>query len=531
MTHDRHITLEPAMEALAAGDWPTARAEALAYLGAQPRSAQGFLTLATALVSQGDLDKTLLALGQSLGLDAGVASAYHLLGLVLQALGQPTLAERAFATVLQLDADHPHAVACRLACRGRAPEHPLSPLEAEAVERLLGLATPTVTACLIVRDEAKNLPGCLASLNGWVDEIVVVDTGSTDETVAIAESFGAKVGHFAWCDDFSAARNASLELATFDWILVIDADEQLQIDDHLVWRRALQRREFGGYVIHQRNLQDDGSVYNDAPVLRLFQRHEAIRFGGRLHEGVGDAITSLGWHTQTLAGARLVHTGYQTQVVQGQAKGERNLAIALRAAQEQPDDPFTLLQLARSHCFNHQPAAAVPVFERVMAMPGTADMPLVVWANLVTTMHEALLAVGRPLDAEAVLSKGLARIPGFPEFSFERGRVRFRLGKVDAAEADFKACLAAHGRTFELATRPGLTDVLPRQALAELAAARVLPVPERAGEAAGDVPMVPLEAATEAIRRGQWQTAKELLISHLTASPRSAAGFRALAMV
>ena len=69
---------------------------------------------------------------------------------------------------------------------------------------------PGVSACLIVRNEQQMLPECLASIRPWVEQICVLDTGSTDRTVAIAESFGATVGHFAWCDDFSAARNASV---------------------------------------------------------------------------------------------------------------------------------------------------------------------------------------------------------------------------------------------------------------------------------------------------------------------------------
>jgi glycosyltransferase involved in cell wall biosynthesis len=84
-----------------------------------------------------------------------------------------------------------------------------------------------ISACLIVKDEERHLDRCLSSLQGIVDEIVVVDTGSTDGTLEIAQSHGAVIGSFDWCDDFSAARNASLDLATGDWVLWIDADEAL----------------------------------------------------------------------------------------------------------------------------------------------------------------------------------------------------------------------------------------------------------------------------------------------------------------
>ena len=82
-----------------------------------------------------------------------------------------------------------------------------------------------ISACMIVKNEADNLAKTLPSLSQVVDEIIVVDTGSTDETVAVAEKYGAKVLHFTWCDDFSAARNYSLRYATGDWVMWTDADE------------------------------------------------------------------------------------------------------------------------------------------------------------------------------------------------------------------------------------------------------------------------------------------------------------------
>ena len=80
---------------------------------------------------------------------------------------------------------------------------------------------------MIVRDEASLLSECLASIQNVAQQIVVVDTGSNDDTVAIAKSFGAEVHHFEWIDDFAAARNESLRFATGDWILWLDADERL----------------------------------------------------------------------------------------------------------------------------------------------------------------------------------------------------------------------------------------------------------------------------------------------------------------
>ena len=86
------------------------------------------------------------------------------------------------------------------------------------------LASPSVSACMIVKNEADNLDRCLRSLKGAVDDIIVVDTGSTDETVSIAKRHHAQVLTFTWCDDFAAARNESIRHATSDWVLWLDAD-------------------------------------------------------------------------------------------------------------------------------------------------------------------------------------------------------------------------------------------------------------------------------------------------------------------
>ena len=80
---------------------------------------------------------------------------------------------------------------------------------------------------MIVKDEEESLPGCLESIQGLSDELIIVDTGSVDQTVAIAKSYGAQISHFDWVDDFSAARNASLDKATGDWILWVDADDRI----------------------------------------------------------------------------------------------------------------------------------------------------------------------------------------------------------------------------------------------------------------------------------------------------------------
>ena len=112
------------------------------------------------------------------------------------------------------------------------------------------MSSPLLSAAMIVRNEERHLPGCLASLEGVVDEIVVVDTGSTDGTVAIATSHGARVFHHPWADDFSTPRNVSLDHARGRWVLLIDADERLQPVDRALVAALLDGADEAAFLGH-----------------------------------------------------------------------------------------------------------------------------------------------------------------------------------------------------------------------------------------------------------------------------------------
>ena len=143
---------------------------------------------------------------------------------------------------------------------GAVTAHPGSHDEAAAAS-----IRPRLSLCMIVRNEEKRLPRCLASAMPWAGETIVVDTGSTDGTIALAERAGARVLHFAWRDDFAAARNHALAAATREWVLVLDADEILRVDDAVAWARALAAAPAAAhapaaYSIDCHDRIDDGGV-------------------------------------------------------------------------------------------------------------------------------------------------------------------------------------------------------------------------------------------------------------------------------
>ncbi len=142
-----------------------------------------------------------------------------------------------------------------------------------------------LSVCMIVRNEEKNLPRALASVQGMADELVVVDTGSRDRTVEIAQAAGARVFHFPWVDDFSAARNAALDRATGKWIFWLDADEELLPESRRPLEQALEdNRALAFYVLRQ-DLEDSRNLnrYTEMWQLRLFRNLPELRFQGRCH--------------------------------------------------------------------------------------------------------------------------------------------------------------------------------------------------------------------------------------------------------
>ncbi|MDO8740585.1 MAG: polysaccharide deacetylase family protein [Candidatus Woesearchaeota archaeon] len=167
------------------------------------------------------------------------------------------------------------------------------------------LATPTLSACMIVKNEENVIKRCLDSIKDIADEIIVVDTGSEDKTIEIAESFGAKIIKHEWKNDFSEARNAYLQSAASDWILTIDADEVIDRKDLLNIKRIMEFEDFDAFRLmlfnYSNNENDVGWVklsekregysgYLPIELARLFRNNKKYRYEGAVHEAIENSI-------------------------------------------------------------------------------------------------------------------------------------------------------------------------------------------------------------------------------------------------
>ena len=231
-----------------------------------------------------------------------------------------------------------------------------------AIER--GNGRPTLSLCMIVRDERANLVRCLSSVKAAVDEMIVVDTGSTDRTRDLAAVFGARVFDFAWTDDFSSARNFSLSKAKGDWILVLDADESLSPRDHGALRSLIRKspKRIGGYDLATRNYvmeantagwtandgtypgEEAGTGWYANRKVRLFRNDPRIRFSGAVHELVEASIAAAGMEIAA-CDVPVHHTG-KLDRARVTEKGERYFELGKKKIEETGGTPRAVLELA-----------------------------------------------------------------------------------------------------------------------------------------------------------------------------------------
>src|SRR3989338_7812417 len=213
-----------------------------------------------------------------------------------------------------------------------------------------------LSLCMITRNEEKFLESCLNSVKDLVDEIVIVDTGSTDSTLEIANKFTDKVFSIPWNDSFSDARNESLKHASKDWILVLDADETVSKKDHSVIKKLIKEKDVDAFLLEQRNYTDAPSLfgwtscrgeyreekvfagYYPIRAIRLFRNNGKLKYKHRVHETVRDSVDKTG-----KAPIAIHHFGRAKGIKE---KLEKYLELGKKDLEENPNDPHIHYELA-----------------------------------------------------------------------------------------------------------------------------------------------------------------------------------------
>src|SRR5262249_14304319 len=270
------------------------------------------------------------------------------------------------------------------------------------------------------------------SVAGLVDEIVVIDTGSTDATRAVAARFGARVIGCPWADSFAAARNASIEHARGDWIFWMDADDRLDEPNRDKLRALVAGlgTEEAAYVMKCRCPSAEGRAAVLVDHVRLFRNLPSLRWRYRVHEQVLPALRELG-HELRWSDVEVLHTGYLDPAVRRAklARDERLLALDLT---ERPDDPFVLFNLGTVALEAGRTGEALRFFQRTLERSAPHHSIVHKLYALVATCHRRL---GRPAEALAVVRAGRLHHADDPELLWLEGALCRDLGRPVEARA------------------------------------------------------------------------------------------------
>lgn len=297
--------------------------------------------------------------------------------------------------------------------------------------------------CAIVKNEAKNLGRCLASVRPYVDELVIVDTGSTDDTVAIAQQYGATVSNFEWCNDFAAARNYANSLVTGNWILTLDADEELIVHSKTDFLQALStgiayvlvRREYG---VHDTELQ----------VIRLFKHHSGLEYHYPYHEHLfyeGQPLANNHPFVQPLTSIEIMHYGYADEILIEKSISRLPMLENLRAT-----EGISLMLLwslsgmyEATNALEQAQDCYLEAWERLLPNLLTGELPQDI-RSVPSWLYS--LAV-RSLQAEDVetsqhiCEQGMQWFPDFPPLFYLNGLILKMLGVGAESISYFEHCI------------------------------------------------------------------------------------------
>jgi GT2 family glycosyltransferase/ubiquinone/menaquinone biosynthesis C-methylase UbiE len=284
-----------------------------------------------------------------------------------------------------------------------------------------------LSACVITKNEEKNLPRWINSMQKIVDEMIIVDTGSTDQTRKIAKAAGAKVYDFVWCNDFAAAKNFAIEKASGDWILFLDADEYFTaetikyVPEYLF--KVQDNKNIDAFLCRLVNIDADGDdrVISVGSNLRIFRNDEALRFQGQIHE----FLVRLGGPLRLAhleAKTEIYHTGYSTKIVKG--KLERNLMILQEDIEKNGEKPWHYAYLA--DCYY-----GLKEYDKAICYAKRSIEAKVISLGQETNIYRRLIdatVLGGKEEKEimAVIELALGKFPRNPEFIWNKGEILFQ---------------------------------------------------------------------------------------------------------
>ncbi len=308
------------------------------------------------------------------------------------------------------------------------------------------LIKPCLSFCAIVKNELVNLPRCLASVKPYVSEMIVVDTGSEDETPKVAAEHGAKITSFEWCDDFSAARNYALSQVSGDWILMLDADEELVVISEDFLNKLTCQSEIIAYSLILTDVNDQESM-TPLHTRRLFRNLPDLKYVGRYHEQLIYKEQPISGNlTQALSDIRILHYGYNKKQLQ-QKNLNRNIPILERIRQEEGLSLMLLYCLAGMYDSTQQAEKAqecyAEAFDRLLPnlIDSTRPEEFSFVPSLIYALGIKFLMQKDYETARLLCQHGIEWYPHYPPLNYLAGFILIALGFPLGAVIYLKNCL------------------------------------------------------------------------------------------
>lgn len=396
------------------------------------------------------------------------AQLWVFLGEALFQQGYYVEAERVFNRALLLDPQASWQGTIFTKIREKLGDEP-TPCR-EDIQRLLQVESVSVSAALIVKDEERSIVRCIESIVDAVDEIIVLDTGSTDRTLQLLQRYPqVKVYHAAWQNDFAAARNKAMEYVTSQWVMWIDADEHLHPEDVRAIKEAAgllnDFPEPAAYIVgkmnrypgkHSANAPLAGaSVAQDYEVddakvgdsqnhylgaqyseVRLFAMRHGLRFWGKVHEQVG---AKEGLHETKLYGQalriRLFHDGYEPSIIASKNKLHRNITLLKEMVKEEPHNPAVWANLGREIMLTGDFDSALRILLHA-EQAALQDEQFARIADIHMHLVRVYIAKRDFASAELVCRRAIAATPGFPDSYYWLARIQMHWAKVGSASTE-----------------------------------------------------------------------------------------------
>lgn len=301
---------------------------------------------------------------------------------------------------------------------------------------------PAISVCMIVKNEESNLRPCLESLGDLASEVIVVDTGSTDNTVEIAQSMGAQVYYFQWIDDFAAARNASLRHAAGEWVFWLDADDRLDARAVALLKTAAACRYADAYQCQVVSVLADGRE-DVTEHIRLFRNHLGISFSYPIHETVIPSILPLGLRLG-LTDISIEHVGYSSSDHEITDKARRNLPIIEKAMRDDPDNLDLLYYRGQAKGHLGDMAGTEEDLLTYLSRTKPRPVPFFLQRFWCYVSLSSVYSVKRDWEASKnILLRALSEFPNHPFFLVEKAFRDLEEGKHDRALVRLQAAQQA----------------------------------------------------------------------------------------